>query len=141
MNNIRRKTVFCYYNLRNYSTSQTPSIILSDACIKRIIDANKSVNKERFLRVIIGPGGCSGFMTEFKFDEEKKEEDYFFSQNGANVVVDDISLKYLNGSVVDWEETLAGSQFFIRDNPQAVNGCSCGVSFDIKDNEEEDELP
>ena len=67
-------------------------------------------------------------------DEIDPEEDTVFEEEstGAKVVMDLPSLELLNGSKVDYESALIGSQFKIVDNPAATSSCGCGTSFDVK---------
>lgn len=82
------------------------------------------------LRVFVQGGGCSGFSYGFTFDEVKNEDDFDFSYNTVTVLVDSISMQYLNGASIDYKEDLMGSSFVIN-NPQATTTCGCGSSFSI----------
>ena len=79
------------------------------------------------LRVTVEGGGCSGFQYKLELTEDKTDKDEIF--NGA-VVTDDISLPFLDGSTVKFEQGLIGSEFKIE-NPNAVSGCGCGTSFSV----------
>ncbi len=80
------------------------------------------------LRVYISGGGCSGFQYGFEFDEEQAEDDLAIERDGATLLVDPLSLQYLQGAEVDYAESLQGAQFVIR-NPNAKTTCGCGSSF------------
>ena len=80
------------------------------------------------LRVYISGGGCSGFQYGFEFDEEQAEDDIAVERDGVTLLVDPLSLQYLNGAEVDYSESLQGAQFVIR-NPNAKTTCGCGSSF------------
>ena len=82
------------------------------------------------LRVYVTGGGCSGFQYGFSFDKVIDEEDTCITKNGANLVIDSLSLQYLEGSTVDYTEDLMGSKFVIT-NPNATTTCGCGESFSI----------
>ncbi len=82
------------------------------------------------LRVYITGGGCSGFSYGFTFDEEMKEGDSIFENGDVTMLVDSMSIQYLMGSEVDYQEGLQGSQFKIN-NPNATSTCGCGSSFSI----------
>ncbi len=80
------------------------------------------------LRVYVSGGGCSGFQYGFTFDETSNDDDTAVVKNGVTVLIDPMSLQYLQGAEIDYKEDLSGSQFVIR-NPNAVTTCGCGSSF------------
>ena len=85
-------------------------------------------NPELKLRLYIQGGGCSGFQYGFTFDESAAEDDTQVSTDGVTLVVDALSMQYLQGAEVDYTEGLQGAQFVIR-NPNATTTCGCGSSF------------
>ncbi|MBL8697439.1 MAG: iron-sulfur cluster insertion protein ErpA [Alphaproteobacteria bacterium] len=82
----------------------------------------------RMLRISVSGGGCSGFQYGFTFDDSPTEADLVIEREGAKVLIDDVSLDMLRGSVVDYVEDMIGASFAIR-NPQAKSSCGCGNSF------------
>ncbi len=82
------------------------------------------------LRVYISGGGCSGFQYGFTFDEEVNEDDTKIENGGVTVLIDSMSVQYLNGAEIDYKEDLSGAQFVIR-NPNASTTCGCGSSFSV----------
>lgn len=82
-------------------------------------------NQEQFLRVSVQGGGCSGFTYNFAFDD-KQEDDFVFDV----VLVDSMSIQYLQGATIDYTETLMGNSFSVS-NPNAQTTCGCGSSFSI----------
>lgn len=82
------------------------------------------------LRIFVTGGGCSGFQYGFAFDDENKPDDVTVEKDGLRVVVDAMSLQYMVGAVIDYEDSLEGSRFVIR-NPQAASTCGCGSSFSV----------
>ena len=82
------------------------------------------------LRVFVQGGGCSGFQYGFTFDEVKNEDDFDWDFDGVNVVVDSMSLQYLQDAEVDYVEDNMGANFVIK-NPNATSTCGCGSSFSI----------
>ncbi len=82
------------------------------------------------LRVYITGGGCSGFQYGFNFDEERAEDDLAVERDGVVLLVDPLSLQYLDGAEIDYAESLSGAQFVIR-NPNAKTTCGCGSSFAV----------
>lgn len=79
------------------------------------------------LRVAVEGGGCSGFQYEIKLDAPE-EDDLILEKDGERVLVDQISLPFLTGAVIDFTEELIGARFTI-DNPNATSSCGCGTSF------------
>lgn len=80
------------------------------------------------LRVAVQPGGCSGLMYQLYFDERLLEGDGVVDFDGVEVVVDRMSIPYLDGATIDFADTIE-KQGFTIDNPQAVGTCACGQSF------------
>ena len=83
-----------------------------------------------FIRVGVKGGGCSGLMYELDFDNEMKEGDQSFEDNGVTVVVDKKSYLYLIGTTLDFSGGLNGKGFVFV-NPNADRTCGCGESFSI----------
>ncbi len=81
------------------------------------------------LRVAVEGGGCSGFQYEIALDEPKSD-DLVLEGNGEKVVVDEISLPFLENAVIDFSEELIGARFVIE-NPNASSSCGCGTSFSM----------
>jgi len=113
--------------------SYIPSVIqISDGAVNKILslaDSEDDTNNLN-LRVYVTGGGCSGFQYGFSFDKVIDEEDTCITKDGANLVIDSLSLQYLEGSTVDYKEDLMGSKFVIT-NPNATTTCGCGESFSI----------
>lgn len=82
------------------------------------------------LRIFVTGGGCSGFQYGFAFDDERKDDDLRITRGPVNVVVDAMSLQYLMGAEIDYEDKLEGARFVIR-NPNAASTCGCGSSFAV----------
>lgn len=82
------------------------------------------------LRVFVQGGGCSGFQYGFMLESVLAEDDYSTETDGVSVVVDVMSMQYLQGSTIDYVETLAGSNFSIT-NPNSTSKCGCGSSFSV----------
>lgn len=94
--------------------------------IKEMLAAENNPNA--FLRVGVRPGGCSGFSYGMGWDENVKEGDHTFEQNGVKIVVDKDSFQYIKGTEIDYKESMMGGGFSIQ-NPNAVASCGCGSSF------------
>lgn len=82
------------------------------------------------LRTFVQGGGCSGFQYGFTFDEEQNEDDFVLEKNGVTILVDSMSMQYLQGAEIDYREDIMGSSFSIK-NPNAQTTCGCGSSFGI----------
>ncbi|MFM1984494.1 MAG: hypothetical protein RL723_929 [Actinomycetota bacterium] len=80
------------------------------------------------LRVAVQPGGCSGLIYQLYFDEQLTEDDVVKEFDGVEVVVDKMSVPYLDGASIDFEDTIQ-KQGFTIDNPNAAGSCACGDSF------------
>ena len=87
-------------------------------------------NPNLMLRVFVQGGGCSGMSYGFTFDEVKNEDDFDFAYDEIKVVVDSMSMQYLQDATINYKEDLMGASFVI-DNPQAQTTCGCGSSFSI----------
>ena len=87
-------------------------------------------NPDLMLRVFVQGGGCSGMSYGFTFDEVKNEDDFDFAYEEVKVLVDSMSMQYLQGATIDYKEDLMSSSFVIE-NPQAQTTCGCGSSFSI----------
>jgi iron-sulfur cluster assembly protein len=80
------------------------------------------------LRMFVQQGGCAGLSYGMRFEYEPDDEDTVFEDNGLRVFVDPASMKYIEGSVLDYEGGLQGAGFHV-DNPNVVSECGCGESF------------
>ena len=80
------------------------------------------------LRIAGQPGGCSGLIYQLYFDERVLDGDAVRDFDGVEVIVDKMSAPYLDGSTIDFEDTIEKQGFSI-DNPNAAGSCACGDSF------------
>lgn len=80
------------------------------------------------LRVSVEGGGCSGFQYDFRLDATRGEDDTVLIGDGIEVLVDAVSMPYLEGAELDYVEQLSGARFVIH-NPKAKATCGCGTSF------------
>ena len=105
---------------------------ITDAAKTRIIDLLIDENNPKLkLRTFVQGGGCSGFSYGFTFDEEVNEDDFEFPVDEKfKVLVDAMSMQYLQGATIDYKEEIMGSQFVIK-NPNASSSCGCGSSFSV----------
>lgn len=107
----------------------TENIQISDNAVKYVgIMREKQSNPNLMLRVTVLGGGCSGFKYQLDFDDKKEADDVTFR---GSVVTDEASLPFLENALIDYEQTLMGSSFKIK-NPNAASSCGCGKSFATK---------
>lgn len=105
-------------------------IQLSESAVDKLLELfAEENNPDLVLRVFVQGGGCSGFQYGFTFDQSINEDD-FRIESAVPVVVDSISMQYLQGAKIRYDESEMGSSFVI-DNPQAVSTCGCGSSFSV----------
>ncbi len=106
-------------------------IIFTDSAAEKVgALINEEGNDNLKLRVYISGGGCSGFQYGFTFDEDVNDDDTTIENGGVTVLIDAMSVGYLNGAEIDYKEDLNGAQFVIR-NPNASTTCGCGSSFSV----------
>lgn len=106
---------------------------LTNSTLERINEiTSKPGNKEKFLRVAILGGGCSGFQYEFKLDDKKLGDDVKIFENNGKVlaVTDETSLPFLENAQIDFVKELGASYFKVI-NPNAKASCGCGSSFSV----------
>jgi len=87
-------------------------------------------NAKLSLRTFVQGGGCSGFSYGFTFDDTVNEDDFEIDIGAWKILVDAMSMQYLQGAVIDYKEEAMGSQFVIQ-NPNAQSTCGCGSSFSV----------
>jgi iron-sulfur cluster insertion protein len=80
------------------------------------------------VRVFVQGGGCSGFEYGFTFDDEQNEDDWEIEAGNAKVLIDSMSMQYMQGAEIDFVDDLQGTRFKIN-NPNAQTTCGCGSSF------------
>ena len=109
---------------------QSPMLFSDSAAnkVKQLIEEEGSAGLK--LRVFVSGGGCSGFQYGFTFDEVTNEDDTVLNKNGVQLLIDSMSLQYLMGAEIDYQDGLEGSQFVIK-NPGATSTCGCGSSFSV----------
>jgi iron-sulfur cluster insertion protein len=104
---------------------------LTENAITKLQEIIREENNPKIkLRVFVQGGGCSGMQYGFTFDEDQNQDDFDFDHKGIKVLVDSMSMQYLNNATIDYREDLMGAAFAI-DNPNAETTCGCGSSFGI----------
>lgn len=106
-------------------------ITITENAKLKIADVLAEENNPKLkLRMFVQGGGCSGFSYGFTLDEDQNEDDFIIDSENNQILVDSMSMQYLEGSTVDYKETIMGSSFSIE-NPNAETTCGCGSSFSI----------
>lgn len=104
---------------------------LTESAVEKIKDIlAEENNPDVKLRVFVQGGGCSGFSYGFTLDESRNEDDFDFEFEGVCILVDSMSMQYLQGAEINYKEELMGSNFVIN-NPNATTTCGCGSSFSV----------
>lgn len=106
------------------------TLTLTPAAAKRVAMIAEKQTKPAILRLSVEGGGCSGFQYKFDLAESAQGDDSVSETDGVRLVVDPVSLDLVEGSVVDFVESLGGAAFRVE-NPNAAAGCGCGSSFGI----------
>jgi iron-sulfur cluster insertion protein len=106
-------------------------ITISESAKNKITELFLEENNPNLkLRTFVQGGGCSGFSYGFTFDEEQNEDDFEFPLSEWKILIDSMSMQYLEGAEIDYKDDLNGSSFTIK-NPNAVTTCGCGSSFGV----------
>lgn len=102
---------------------------VTDRAFARLAEIAALTGEARALRVGVDGGGCSGFQYDIRLDD-MAEGDLVLEKDGQKVLVDSISLPFLENAVIDFTEELIGARFVIQ-NPNASSSCGCGTSFSM----------
>ncbi len=107
-------------------------VTMSDKAADEIgkIKKENNIPENHFLRIGVKGGGCSGLSYMLAFEEEKRNGDILIEHKGVQVIVDERSLMYLQGTVLDYTDGLNG-RGFVFNNPAATRTCGCGSSFGV----------
>ena len=105
-------------------------IALTERAARRISEIMAREPEGSMLRISVNGGGCSGFAYAFDVDRTRQDDDIVVERDGATVLIDQVSLPFLEGSTIDFVDDLIGQSFKI-DNPRATASCGCGTSFSV----------
>lgn len=105
-------------------------VVITDAAFARVAKVLADESDMNALRVSVEGGGCSGFSYKFDLTNQKNSDDVVYEKNGTTILIDELSLVYMAGSIVDFVDDLIGQSFQIK-NPNAVASCGCGTSFSV----------
>ncbi|QIT54050.1 iron-sulfur cluster insertion protein ErpA [Aquisalimonas sp. 2447] len=110
---------------------QDAPLVFTDSAANKVRELLDEENNDSLkLRVYVAGGGCSGFQYGFTFDDNVEDGDTAMEKNGVTLLVDPMSVQYLEGAEIDYVEGIEGAQFVIR-NPNATTTCGCGSSFAV----------
>ena len=109
------------------------------AKLKGVLE-EKGVAETHALRVFVQGGGCGGMQYGMTFDDSPRADDEISEQFGVKVIVDPISLFYINGARIDYVDSLMGGGFAIE-NPNATSSCGCGSSFRTEQSHTGEQMP
>jgi iron-sulfur cluster insertion protein len=101
---------------------------VTEEAVKQLTEYLDEENK--YLRIFVEGGGCSGFQYGFDIEETVQEDDFEVPLNKFSIVIDSMSMQYLQGATLDFTDDLMGSSFIIK-NPNAQTSCGCGSSFSV----------
>ena len=111
------------------ATEPATGIVLTDTAASKVKSLLEQEGRDDLaLRVAVQPGGCSGLRYQLFFDERSLDGDVVTDFDGVSVVVDRMSVPYLNGATIDFMDSI-DKQGFTIDNPNATGSCACGDSF------------
>jgi len=102
---------------------------VTDRAFARLAEIADLTGIPRALRVAVEGGGCSGFQYDIRLDEAVAD-DLVLEKDGQRVLVDSISLPFLQNAVIDFTDELIGARFVVQ-NPNATSSCGCGTSFSV----------
>jgi iron-sulfur cluster insertion protein len=102
---------------------------VTDRAFQRLAEIAAQTGDARPLRVAVEGGGCSGFQYEIRLDEAGPD-DLVLEKDGVQVLVDAVSLPFLENAVIDFSDELIGARFVVQ-NPNATSSCGCGTSFSM----------
>ena len=106
-------------------------VTISDSAVKKIKNIIAEEDPSLKLRVFVQGGGCSGFQYGFTLEElPPAEDDLTFEKDGIGVVIDSMSIQYMNEAEIDYKEDMMGASFTIK-NPNVKATCGCGSSFTV----------
>jgi len=106
------------------------NVTISERAARRIGEILKTEGDGAMLRISVEGGGCSGFQYKFDIETDQADDDLVLRKEGAVVLIDQVSLGFLDGCKIDFVDDLIGASFRI-DNPNATASCGCGTSFSL----------
>ncbi len=108
----------------------TGTVTVTDRAARRIAEIAAGEPTTPLLRVSVEGGGCSGFQYTFDLVSDKADDELVLEKSGATVLIDPLSVQYMDGAEIDFVDDLIGAAFKIN-NPVATASCGCGTSFSV----------
>jgi iron-sulfur cluster assembly accessory protein len=102
---------------------------VTERAFRRIAEINEGQSPQA-LRVAVEGGGCSGFQYDIRLEAGPEPDDLVIERDGQRVLIDPVSLPFLQNAKIDFSEELIGARFVIH-NPNATSSCGCGTSFSL----------
>ena len=117
--------------MENVQIEMPTPINFSDNAVKKVKELiDEEGTPDLKLRVFVSGGGCSGFQYGFTFEESENDDDTKVTKDSVTLLIDPMSLQYLAGAEIDYQDNVQGSQFVIK-NPNVTTTCGCGSSFSV----------
>lgn len=107
-------------------------ISIHKSAVSRLKQLQQETPQQGTLRIEVEGGGCSGYQYKLKLVNGPEPDDRVFERDGVQVVCDAVSLEFLRGATVEFEDTLMSSAFRVTNNPNSESSCGCGSSFAAK---------
>lgn len=111
-------------------TQEKTAVTISANAAKRVARIISGEPTKDALRVSVEGGGCSGFSYKYDLVSGRNDDDLIIERDGATVLIDSMSVMYMDGSEIDFVDDLMGQSFQIK-NPNATASCGCGTSFSV----------
>lgn len=103
---------------------------VTQRAFERLAAINATAPAPRSLRIAVEGGGCSGFQYDMKLEDQSASDDLVLEGGGQKVLIDPVSLPFLEGAEIDFTTDLIGARFVVN-NPNATSSCGCGISFSM----------
>lgn len=110
--------------------AQAASITMTASAARRIAKVLSKDSSKIALRISVEGGGCSGFSYRFNLVDAQNADDLVIRRDEATVLIDEVSLPFMDGAEIDFVDDLMGQSFQIK-NPNATSSCGCGTSFSV----------
>ena len=105
-------------------------ITITESATNKVAELIIEETEAQALRIFVQGGGCSGMQYGFAWENETADDDFVIESGSVKILVDSMSMQYLQGATVDYREDFDGANFVIQ-NPNAQTSCGCGSSFAV----------